>query len=134
MTASRHHRLAPLAAGLALVALAACGTPLQRCTADATADLRALQAERAERQRNLQRGYALERRPVPAFRPLLCPDPLTGAPAACLHPWPDWHEVAVPVNRRIEARRIELLDRLIAEEQARAAAAEAACLARFPPG
>lgn len=131
-----------------LLALAACGTPLEQCQRAATADLRMLEGERAERQRNLARGYALEPRPVvglgsglwqmqaggPVFLPGFCPHPVTGAPVPCVGFDSRWEAVPVPINRRLEARRIELLDQMIAEERSRAAAALAACRRQFPEG
>jgi hypothetical protein len=119
---------------LALLALAGCGTPLQQCERSATADLRTLEAERAERQRNLDRGYALELRLVPWFGPVMCHDPVTGQPVPCSLMADRWESVPVPVNRRLETRRIALLDQLITEERPRAAAALATCRAQFPQG
>lgn len=124
----------PILALIALLVLAACGTPQEQCLWRAGADLRALQAERDERQRSLDRGYALERRLVPDFGLALCAHPVTGQPVPCARAWDRWEDVPVPVNRRIEARRIALLDQLIAEERARLPAAEAACRAQFPQG
>lgn len=137
------------AAALAcLLALAACGTPLEQCQRAATADLRMLEGERAERQRNLSRGYALEPPPGvglgsglwrvhaggPVFLPGFCPHPVTGAPTPCVGFDNRWEPVPVPINRRLEARRIELLDQMIAEERDRAAPALAACRRQFPEG
>jgi len=116
------------------LALVACGTPYERCLGAASADLRALESERAERQRNLARGYALERRMLPWMGPQICPHPVTGQPVPCATFGDRWEDVPVPINRRIEARRIEILDQMILEERARAAAAQAACRAQFPQG
>jgi hypothetical protein len=121
-----------IVAVFALGLLVACGTPQERCLWRAGSDLRALQAERDERQRNLERGHALERRLVPALGLALCAHPATGQPIPCAGFSDRWETVVVPINPRIEARRIALLDQLIAEERARLPAAEAACRARFP--
>jgi hypothetical protein len=45
---------------LALVALAACGTPQEQCISRSTRDLRTVDRLIAETEGNLQRGYALE--------------------------------------------------------------------------
>lgn len=105
-----------------LLLLAACGTPQERCLRAATADLRALQAERAERQRNLERGFAL---PPAAPFPRACPEAMVVGISPCDD---DLVLTApIPINPRIEARRIALLDQLIAEEAGRARSAQAAC-------
>jgi len=126
--------MARLFAVLAMLALVGCGTPLEQCQRAAAADLRALETERAERQRNLDRGYALEPRLTPWFGSMLCSDPVTGRPVPCSPLADRWESVPVPVNRRIEARRIAILDQMIAEERPRVAAAQAACRVRFPQG
>lgn len=117
---------------VALLLLAACGTPLEQCERAAAADLRALETERAERARNLARGYALEPRLFPMAGPRICRDAETGAPVPCLSLADRWEPVPVPIRGRLEARRIELLDQLIVEERARAASAQAACRRQFP--
>lgn len=45
---------------LPLIALAACGTPQQRCLRQATADLRPVDRLIAETEGNISRGYALQ--------------------------------------------------------------------------
>lgn len=114
--------------------LAACGTPLEQCLSGASADLRALETERAQRLRNLDRGYALEPRLTPVFHPRVCGLTPAGAPVFCSGFADSWDDVPVPVNRRVEERRIALLDQLIAEERRHAAPAQAACRAQFPAG
>ncbi len=118
---------------LLLVLVAGCGTPEQRCISAAWADVRALESERAERARNLARGYALERDPLPGvtFGFGLCAARVDKDTHLCLGSLLDPSERLVPINPRLEARRIALLDQLIAEERARAAQAEAECHARF---
>lgn len=118
---------------LALGLLAACGTPLEQCLSSASADLRTLETERAQRQRNLERGYALEPRLGPVL-PRVCGMTQGGRPIYCPGFADRWEDVPVPINRRIEERRIALLDQLIAEERRRAAPAQAACRAQFPAG
>lgn len=102
--------------------LAACATPQAQCLREATADLRALQAERAERQRNLDRGFALP----PAGRfPRACPEAMVVGISPCDDDL--FLTAPIPINPRLEARRIALLDQLIAEEEARARSALASC-------
>jgi hypothetical protein len=125
---------AVLSAVLLLVLLSACGTPLQQCLWRAEADLRSLETERAERQRSLDRGYALERQIVPFVGPAICAHPVTGTPVPCARFADRWDTVEVPINRRLETQRVAVLDRMIAEERARVAPAQAACRAQFPQG
>lgn len=51
---------ARLAPPLALLLLAACGTPQERCIAGATRDLRVIDGLIGQSQQNLRRGYAME--------------------------------------------------------------------------
>lgn len=127
------HSMIRSAAFLALMALAACGTPLQQCLSHASNDLRVLENERAERQRSLDRGYMIERRATPFVGTQICRT-ASGAPVVCSRYFRGWDDFPVPVNRRVEERRIALLDQLIAEERRRAAPAQAACQAQFPEG
>lgn len=123
-------RMKRLICGLVLLVLAGCGTPLEQCERAAAADLRRLENERVERQQNLARGYALEARLVPGFGGLFCDDLLT----RCDRFGDFWDTVRVPINPRIEARRIAQLDDLIAEERRLAARAQAQCRVQFPQG
>lgn len=45
---------------ISLIALTACASPQERCVAEATEDLRVVNALIAETQANLDRGYAIE--------------------------------------------------------------------------
>lgn len=124
----------PLPALILLFLLAACGTPLDQCLWRAEADLRSMETERAERQRSLDRGYALEQRIVPFAGPAICAHPVTGVPVPCARFADRWDTVEVPINRRLETQRVAVLDRMIAEERARVTPAQAACRAQFPQG
>lgn len=120
-----------LALGLMVALLAGCGTPFEQCLNRAGAELTRLETERAERQVNLARGYALIWRPRPAE---ICTDPDSGISAPCGGLFGGWDEEPAPINRAAEARRIALLDARIAEARPRAVAAQAACRAQFPQG
>ena len=123
--------LRPLAALAALVLLAGCATPLERCVLRAERDLRQLTEELAERQANVTRGYAIERRVVPQMAPTLCRDRETGRPYTCID-WVDTvREIRRPVNLALERERVAFLEGAIARERARADSRIDACRVEF---
>ena len=122
--------------GLAVLAvaglLAGCVTPLDQCLWDAGTQTRELRSELAERQANLARGFRIERREMPVIFPSFCVHPVTGALYGCTDWVPPVEIIHHPIDPRIERERIELLERQIAREERREAAAQAQCRAAFP--
>jgi hypothetical protein len=121
------------AAMLALLALSACATPLERCISNASADARALEVEIAERSLAVARGYRLEQRREPRFVNVPCVSGNPAMPAICTEVIEEPITRRVPINPVIEAERITALEGILAREQARAAQAIQTCEASFPP-
>lgn len=118
-------------AGLLLMALAGCQTPIQHCLSEASRDGLAVQRELDERRENLRRGYAVEQ----VQRPILHPRQCGGAGAAavtCLLLEPETLEIRHPINRTFEGERIALLERQLARAQASQEQAAARCRATYP--
>ena len=57
---------------LGLFALAACGTPQERCISNVTKDIRVLDRLIAETQKNLDRGYAIRRENYIVYEREIC--------------------------------------------------------------
>lgn len=116
----------------ALLPLAACATPREACEADATRELRTIEALIAETERDLARGYRIVREP--GVRTVLVP---------CTHPddapWLFCDRLEPTVTERPEAvdpaalrRTLEGLRERRAGLQAPTRAALAQCAAAFP--
>lgn len=129
----------PLASLLALLLLAACGTPQQQCVARNTREYRAVAELLAEVEGNLARGYAWEERVVSSVEWESCPDivrgpdgEVRGVMRPCLRRVADTERFRVPIDPLSEARK---RDGLMAREAAlrpRAEAAVRACRAAYP--
>lgn len=78
---------------LALLGLAACGTPQERCIQAATKDLRVVEGLIATTRGNLQRGYAIETRSVLTNEDQVCGQTAEGKDIIC--------EVAVSKDKRV---------------------------------
>ena len=125
-------RSIPLLPRAALLVLSACQTPLEQCLSQADAPAADLRAQLAERNANLTRGYRLDQRIVtmPEFR--LCAVPGSTQTVMCTE-WVDTvHTQRTPIDPRVEAEAIALLERQL-ERAGRQAAQEArTCRATYP--
>ena len=121
-------------APLALLALAACASPLERCISDAGAGVVQLETELAERRLAVARGFRLEDRIEGRIATLPCPAIGATAQGLCTGVVENLVQRRVPINPVIEQERIIALEGILAREQARAQVAVASCRASFPGG
>lgn len=127
------HRLLPLA----LIALAACGTPQERCISSNTRDLRTVERLIAESERNLARGYAIEHhtewRPVwvACYGPPVKPG---GAPIRrmCWDERPETVSRPKAIDLNAEARKLESLKQRRAGLSRQAESVVRQCRALYP--
>lgn len=129
-----------LALSLALpLALAACGTPQDRCISRNTSEYRTISALLAEVEGNLSRGYAWDERQVVRSRYTQCERVTRDSEGrAVVSTYGCWRDVAeterfrVPIDPAAETRKRDgLASRQAALEQ-RATAVVAACRAAYP--
>lgn len=121
------------------LALAACGTPQERCISRNTTEFRTVNSLLAEVEGNLSRGYAWDERQVVRSRLAQCQTVTTdreGKPVITTYGcWRDELETErfrVPIDPTAEARK---RDGLVARRNALAASAERAveaCRAAYP--
>lgn len=125
---------------LPLIALAACGTPQERCINNATSDTRTLQNLLAQVNGNLARGYSYETYEVSDMRWERCGfNTFQGAdgriiqrPRMCLEDYTTTRQRPVPIDPAIETRmRDNLMDKINAQRP-QMDAAIAACRAAYP--
>lgn len=122
-----------------LLALAACGTPQERCISRNTGEYRTVSALLAEVEGNLSRGYAWEERQVVRTRFSQCEryfrakDGSTQvATYGCWRDYVDNERYRVPIDPASEARKRDgLADRQAALSRS-ASAAVSACRAAYP--
>jgi hypothetical protein len=125
LTSSR--LLAPLAL---CAALAGCADPRTRCEAEATRDLRTVEALIAETEANIARGYALARETDVRTGLEVC---LAGDLVQfCSVNEPYVRERPVAIDRAEERRKLASLRERRAELQAPARAGLTRCAAQFP--
>jgi len=123
-------RLARLLLLPALVLLAACATPRDRCVAQATSELRVIEGLIAETEGNLARGYAFVTEPVVRTAFVWCfeDDLLT----LCTRHEADTRQRPVAIDTAAERRKLVDLRARQAALQAPTRAALARCEAQFP--
>ncbi|SOC10126.1 hypothetical protein [Rhodobacter maris] len=124
----------------ALIALAACGTPQERCIHRETRELRNLQSLLGEVEGNLARGYAYEEYEVPMTRWEVCgQDRITRADGTvieksrmCLEDYSVTRTRQVAIDPATEARKRDGLRAKIKALTPAAENAVAACKATYP--
>jgi hypothetical protein len=131
------HRL-PLIAGFgAIVLLAGCGTPQERCIREATRDMAVVDQLIAETEGNLQRGFALQRETVYRTQFEDCtPDATASDPTPtrqmCPVQTPDTVTRPVAINLADESAKLASLQAKRTQQGTVAAAAMAQCRALYP--
>lgn len=124
-------RFAWMAALASAAALAACGTPQQRCISAASKDLRIVTALIAQLEEVLERGYDTRMVPYTTFRTTRCYDD-EGEPRLCRVPVVREREKVIAVDLDEERRKLESLRVKQAELIERTAAQVAQCRATYP--
>ena len=119
----RRHRLVLFAA---LLGLAACATPEERCIAAANAELRTIDGLILETRSNIARGYAIAREPGVRTRLWPC-RPDDGPYTFCLYDEATVVERPVAIDREAERRKLASLMERREELQAAQPARIAAC-------
>lgn len=135
----RQKPLAPLL-GLSLLALAACGTPQERCINRASAESRNLQALLAEVDGNLARGYAYETYEVPVASWDMCgydtfrrrDGAMVSRPHMCLDTDTVTARRPVPIDPQSEKRKRDALIARLNALRPQLDANLAACRATYP--
>lgn len=121
-----------------VLAIAACGTPQDRCIRAATQELRTLDTLIAETEANLARGYGYETREIVRHVWTWCDDYLGPDHRyhrrMCFEPVYDTVERPVAIDPEAEARKLDALKSRRAALARRAQDAVAACRAEFPEG
>jgi hypothetical protein len=131
---------AALLTGTLALALAACGTPQERCISAATRELRTVERLLAQTDANLARGYAYEEREITRTEWVICgydPVPPGDAkkaprPRYCLDDVTDTVRRAVAIDPAVEQRKRDSLMAKRNELRARAEAEIDACRATYP--
>lgn len=117
--------------GFACLVLAGCQSPLDQCLSQAGTQTREIRRELDTRRENLRYGYSIERITMPELVTDVCVG--AGGVTTICHRWSqEVQEIRHPVDRTYEAERIALLERQLAREESRAAAASAQCRATYP--
>lgn len=121
---------------LLVLALAACGTPQERCIRSATQELRTLDALIAETEANLVRGYGYETREIVRHVWTWCDDYLGPdhrySRRMCFEPVFDTVERPVAIDPAAETRKRDALKSRRSALARRAGDAVAECRAKFP--
>jgi len=122
-------------AALALLFLAACGTPQERCIRNATEEVRILDQLIAEAEANLARGYGYEQDQVIRYSYGHCGyyhgHDGHRYPRRCFEPYTDTVSRPVAIDPEVETRKLAGLQSRRAALAARAAAGVAACRQAF---
>ncbi|MGY6410704.1 MAG: hypothetical protein ACXIUV_06735 [Alkalilacustris sp.] len=121
------------AALLVLMALAACGTPFDRCVRPVQAELRTVDRLIAETEGNIARGFAIERQNQIIQERVPCLDS-DGFRTWCLAPVVTETRRPVAIDRDVERGKLATLRARRSELQALAVVTEARCRAEFPEG
>ncbi len=114
-----------------VLVLSACATPRERCMADATRELRTIDALIAETEGNIARGYAILREPAVRTTLVWCLAP-DDRITLCNRQEADVRERPVAIDRAEERRKLASLRERRAELLREAAAAQARCAALHP--
>ena len=114
-----------------LMALAACGTPLERCERDVTRDLRVLNGLIADTQRNISRGYGTETRTSVRYRYVPCYYK-DGRTRFCNRSYTTTREVPVAIDLETERNKLDSMLEKRAQLESEAREGIRDCRARFP--
>ena len=119
---------------LPILAVAACTTPRQQCTQEATRDLVVISGLIAESEQILERGYALEKRGRTRGGLQICSRTRSGniGVGYCFDTVTDDTPRPVAVDLAAERAKLESLRAKRNELQIRSQAALASCQAQFP--
>ncbi|MCQ0969941.1 hypothetical protein MLD63_05815 [Paracoccus sp. TK19116] len=127
------------AAALIPLALAACGTPQERCIARNTDEYRTVSSLLAEVEGNIARGYAWEERQVVRDRLTQCRDyyrddegKVRVGYSPCWRDYVDTERYRVPIDPAAEARKRDNLAARKAALSDRAQAVVSACREAYP--
>ena len=123
----------PLLPGLALLLLAACATPFERCMAPATTQLRTVEHLIARTEVDIARGFAMERRDVFTYELVPCRD-FDDRAGLCRVPVMTQTAHPVAIDREVEAGKLATLHERRAELRAALPRLQASCRAQFPEG
>ena len=121
------------AALLCLAALAACGTPYERCVRPVQAELTTVNRLIAETEGNIARGFAIQRESQIIQERVVCRD-ADGYRSWCFAPVVTETRRPVAIDRNVERGKLETLRARRSELQALAVATEARCRTQFPEG
>ncbi|PWE32286.1 hypothetical protein DDZ14_11195 [Maritimibacter sp. 55A14] len=128
-----------LALLLPLLALTACASPLQRCIASETEEVRTLERLIAETQANLDRGYAQRQEVVDGPRVTFCGGYGHGHRSFyglnyCHDPYPRTRTVPEAIDRESEQRKLRDLTERLRAVTPRAQVAAQQCRAKYGDG
>lgn len=120
----------------ALLVLAACASPQQRCLGNATKDQRVIEGLVAETALNISRGYAIEKTQTVSTSLEVCGG-LGGTSSQlvfCQVATPTIHEKPVAIDPKAEAAKLASLRKKQTELASASAAAKAQCVRLYPEG
>lgn len=123
----------PLLPGLALLLLAACATPYERCLAPATNQLRTVENLIARTEVDIARGFTMQRRDVLTYEFFPCRDDEYRG-GLCRVPVVTQTAEPVAIDREVEAGKLATLRERRFELRAALPRLEASCRAQFPEG
>lgn len=120
-----------------ILALAACGTPQERCINNATREIRTIDRLAAETEATIARGYGYESHEVVRHVWARCDRDYVGLgthlhPRMCFVPVSDTVRRPVAIDPVAEQRKLDALRERRASLMARAQSEIAACRSRFP--
>lgn len=116
------HRYLPIAAALAL---SACASPQERCITDATKDLSGLDAQIAEAEINISRGYRVQDAAIDSIGVQACNQ--IGGVRICVGGEQEIQGRRIPIDVASERARLQALQTRRASEQATMERQIAAC-------
>lgn len=120
----------------ALLALAACATPQQRCLSNVSKDQRVIEGLIAETERNISRGYAVEKTQTVSTSLEICGGfgGSNNELVFCQVATPTTREKPVAIDVKVETAKLASLRKKHAELAQSSAAARAQCLQLYPEG
>lgn len=118
---------------LALLTLAACASPYERCVREATRDANTLSALIAEAEANLRRGYAVDERVEPRISYEYCFNS-RGIWTLCREQNLIRRDVPVAIDLEAEERKLAGMREKLTQLKAEAGPKIRACRAQFPGG